>query len=174
MRLVLGAAGIEAIAGMLVAAVGPATAAALEAEGRTPDLVATTTMRQGLLPRCSPVVWPARRSGFRWPKARAERSRTRSVPRGAAVTEQYIYKSAMPVSAPERLRAAFDGGVDAITLTSGSTARHLVEAVGVAGVPAGASIVCIGEQTAVEARAAGPRRSPQSPRAPRSTGCSMR
>ena len=39
-RLVLGAAGIEAIAGMLVAVVGPATAAALEAEGRTPDLVA--------------------------------------------------------------------------------------------------------------------------------------
>jgi uroporphyrinogen-III synthase len=74
---------------------------------------------------------------------------------GATVNEQHIYRSAMPALAPERLRAAFDGGVDAITLTSGSTARHLVEAVGVGGIPASASIVCLGEPTATEARRLG-------------------
>jgi uroporphyrinogen-III synthase len=151
-RLVLGASGIEAIAGMLVAVVGPATAAALEAEGRTPDLVADDHDAAGLstamLARgvAGASVWFPVAEGARGAFADALRVA------GATVTEQYIYRSAMPLSAPERLRAAFDGGIDAITLTSGSTARHLVEAVGVEGVPAGASIVCLGEQTAIEAR----------------------
>jgi uroporphyrinogen-III synthase len=74
---------------------------------------------------------------------------------GATVTEQHIYRSVMPETAPERLHAAFDGGIDAITLTSGSTARHLVEALGVHGVPARVPIVCLGEQTAAEARRVG-------------------
>ena len=47
-RLVVGAAGIEALSPMLVAVVGPATAAALEAEGRTPDLVAPDHDAAGL------------------------------------------------------------------------------------------------------------------------------
>jgi uroporphyrinogen-III synthase len=151
-RLVVGAAGIEGIADMFVAVVGPATAAALEAEGRTPDLVAgdhdaaglsTAMLARGI---AGASVWFPVADGARDAFAEALRAA------GAKVTEQFIYRSAMPVSAPERLRSAFDGGIDAITLTSGSTARHLVEAVGVEGVPAGASIVCLGEQTAIEAR----------------------
>jgi uroporphyrinogen-III synthase len=74
---------------------------------------------------------------------------------GAAVTVQRIYRSVMPESAPERLRAALAGGIDAITLTSGSTARHLVQALGGATLPPGAVIVCIGDQTAAAARTAG-------------------
>ena len=74
---------------------------------------------------------------------------------GASVTVQHIYRSAMPESAPERLRAALAGGVDAITVTSGSTAQNLVQAMGADGLPAGVVIVCIGDQTAAEARAAG-------------------
>jgi uroporphyrinogen-III synthase len=154
-RLVLGAAGIEAIAGMLVAVVGPATAAALEAGGRTPDLVAddhdaaglaTAMLERGV---AGASVWFPVAEGARGELAQALRAA------GATVTEQHIYRSAMPSVAPERLRAAFDGGIDAITLTSGSTARHLVEAVGVGGMPTGASIVCLGEPTAMEARRLG-------------------
>jgi uroporphyrinogen-III synthase len=74
---------------------------------------------------------------------------------GATVRVQQIYRSVMPVCAPEDLHAALAGGVDAITLTSGSTARHLVEALGSNPVPEGVLIVCIGEQTAADARAAG-------------------
>jgi uroporphyrinogen-III synthase len=74
---------------------------------------------------------------------------------GASVTVQTIYRSAMPAAAPDRLHAALVGGVDAITLTSGSTSRNLTAALGDAGLPAGVKIVCIGEQTASEARAAG-------------------
>jgi uroporphyrinogen-III synthase len=61
----------------------------------------------------------------------------------------------MPPPAPERLRAALDGGIDAITLTSGSTARNLVRALGSDRLPVNVAVVCIGEQTATEARLAG-------------------
>jgi uroporphyrinogen-III synthase len=154
-RLVLGAVGIEALADLLVAVVGPATAAALETAGRAPDLVAADHDAAGLstamLDRgvAGASVWFPAAEGASGEFARALRAG------GATVTEQVIYRSAMPVSAPERLRAAFDGGIDAIMLTSGSTARHLVEAVGVEGIPAGASVVCLGQQTAIEARRQG-------------------
>lgn len=154
-RLVLGAAGVDAIADMLVAVIGPATAAALEDAGRAPDLIATDHDARGLaaamLARgvAGASVWFPAAAGARDEFAEALRAE------GASVTEQHVYRSVMPNSAPERLRAAFDGGVDAITLTSGSTARHLVEAVGVEGVPAHALIICLGEQTATEARLAG-------------------
>jgi uroporphyrinogen-III synthase len=154
-RLVLGAAGVEAIADFLVAVVGPATAAALEAEGRAPDLIAddheATGLATAMLGRgvAAASVWFPVAEGARGEFAQALRDA------GALVTEQHIYRSAMPASAPRRLHAAFDSGIDAITLTSGSTARHLVEALGVEGIPAGVSVVCLGEQTANEARRSG-------------------
>ena len=72
------------------------------------------------------------------------------------MTVQLIYRSVMPAGAPDRVRAALAGGVDAITLTSGSTARNL--AAGSRrrrGALRASAIVCIGEQTAAAARAAG-------------------
>jgi uroporphyrinogen-III synthase len=154
-RLVLGAAGIDAIRDMQVAVVGPATAAALETEGRKPDLVANDHDAEGLaaamLDRgvAGATVWFPVAAGARGGFAEALRNA------GATVTEQHIYRSDMPEAAPERLRAAFESGIDAITLTSGSTARHLVEAVGASGVPERAAVVCLGEPTAEEARRAG-------------------
>jgi uroporphyrinogen-III synthase len=154
-RLILGATGGGALAGMLVAAVGPATAAALDAEGATPDLVAGEHDAAGLaaamLERgmAGATVWAPVAEGARGGLAESLRNG------GASVTVQHIYRSVMPVSAPERVRAALAGGVDAITLTSGSTARNLVEALGSNSVPEGMVIVCIGEQTAADAREAG-------------------
>ena len=52
--------------------------------------------------------------------------RTRSRAGGATVIVQHIYRSVMPDVAPDRLGRRSSGGIDAITLTSGSTARHLV------------------------------------------------
>ncbi|MGA7988830.1 MAG: uroporphyrinogen-III synthase, partial [Candidatus Dormiibacterota bacterium] len=66
-----------------------------------------------------------------------------------------IYRTVMPDAAPGRLRAALRDGVDAITLTSGSTARHLMRALAGDALPARVLIVCIGEQTASAARDAG-------------------
>ena len=154
-RLVVGAVGGAALAGMLVAAVGPATAAALDAEGAAPDLVAGEHDASGLAAAMldrgmtGATVWVPVAEGARGGLVESLRSS------GASVTVQHIYRSVMPVSAPERLCAALAGGIDAITLTSGSTARNLVDALGSMGVPAGVVIVCIGNQTAAEARAAG-------------------
>ena len=154
-RLVLGAVGADALAGALVAAVGPATAAALDAQGVAADLVAADHDAAGLAAAmlgrgmAGATVWfpvaEGARGGF------AESLGTG----GAFVTVQHIYRSVMPVSAAERLGAAFAAGVDAITLTSGSTARNLAAALGPEGLPPGVVIVCIGEQTAAEARASG-------------------
>lgn len=154
-RLVLGAAGAAALSGMLVAAVGPATAAALEAHGAAPDLVANEHDAEGLAASmlhhgmAGATVWLPVAEGARGELVETLRGA------GASVTVQHIYRSVMPESAPERLRAALARGIDAITLTSGSTARNLVEALGPDGMPPGLSIVCIGEQTAAEARSCG-------------------
>jgi uroporphyrinogen-III synthase len=154
-RLVIGAAGAPALSGMLVAAVGPATASALEASGVTPDLVGGERDAGGLADAMlergmrGATVWIPSAEGARVDLA----ARLRGA--GAAVTVHHIYRSVMPAAAPELLRAAFAAGVDAITLTSGSTARNLSQAMAADGVPASAVIVCIGEQTAAEARAVG-------------------
>jgi uroporphyrinogen-III synthase len=154
-RLVVGAAGVEWLDGLLVAAVGPATARVLEDAGRTPDLVAADRDAPGLaaalLQRgmAGATVW------FPAAEGASERLIEALRQQGATVAVQHIYRSAMPDAAPERLRAAIHGGIDAITLTSGSTARHLASILGAGSLPAGISIVCIGEQTALEARAAG-------------------
>jgi uroporphyrinogen-III synthase len=154
-RLVLGAAGQAAVSGLLVAAVGPATAAALTAEGVEPDVVASEYDAAGL---AASMLERGVSGGSVWlPVAEDARGGLAEALRtgGAAVTVQRIYRSVMPESAPERLRAALAAGIDAITLTSGSTARHLVQALGGEAVPPGAVIVCIGDQTAAAARTAG-------------------
>jgi uroporphyrinogen-III synthase len=154
-RLVVGAAGLEAFDGMLVAVVGPATAKALEDAGGIPDLaaddhdasgLAAAMLRRGM---AGATVW--------FPSAEGASERLVGALRGsgATVAVQHIYRSVMPDAAPRRLRAAMAEGIDAITLTSGSTARHLASILGADALPAGISIVCIGDQTASEARAAG-------------------
>lgn len=154
-RLVVGAAGLESLAGTRVAAVGPATARVLEDAGRVPDLVAADRDASGLVAAmlmqdmAGATVW--------FPAAEGASDRLVEALRqsGATVAVQDIYRSVMPDAAPERLRAAIADGVDAVTLTSGSTARHLASILGAGSLPAGISIVCIGDQTASEARATG-------------------
>jgi uroporphyrinogen-III synthase len=154
-RLVIGAAGVEALNGTLVAAVGPATALALTDAGVTSDLVASEHEGRGLaaamLTRgmAGATVWfpAAEGASTALPDALTDG--------GATVIVQIIYRSVMPDVAPDRLRSALGTGIDAITLTSGSTARNLTAALGQTPLPAGILVVCIGEQTASEARAAG-------------------
>lgn len=154
-RLVLGAGGSDVLSGMHIAAVGPATAAALDAVEHAPELVAEDHDAGGLAKAMvqrgmsSACVWFPSAWGSSGVLVKALRAA------GASVTVQHIYRSAMPDQAPERLHAALASGVDAITLTSGSTARNLVAALSGDPLPRGVQIVCIGEHTATEARAAG-------------------
>jgi uroporphyrinogen III methyltransferase/synthase len=154
-RLVVGAAGVEALGGLLVAAVGPATAGVLEDAGRTPDLIAAEHDASGLAAAmlrrdmANANVW------FPAAEGASEGLVTALSSDGATVRVQHLYRSAMPDAAPGRLRAAIADGVDAITLTSGSTARHLASIVRADTLLAGVAIVCIGDQTASAAKAAG-------------------
>jgi len=153
-RLVVGAAGVELLAGMLVAAVGPATAGVLEAAGRAPDLITAEHDASGLAAAMitrgisGATVWFPSAEGASGRLERALRDR------GATVHVQPLYRSVMPEDATQRLRRAINEGIDAITLTSGSTARHLASILGDRPLPADVAIVCIGDQTASEARAA--------------------
>lgn len=153
-RLALGAAGPDALRHALVAAVGPETAAALRERGVDADIsgVADADALAAALEATGvrgATVW--------FPSAAASRpelpARLRAA--GAAVIVQPVYRTVLPEDAPRRLAAALDRGIDAVTLTSGSTARHLVRALGERSLPPETVVVCIGEQTAREARAVG-------------------
>lgn len=154
-RLVLGAAGAEALSGMRVAAVGPGTAAALVGAGVDTDLTGGDAEASGLAAALTArgvtgaVVW--------FPSAEGASETLTALLRaaGATVRVQPIYRTVMPDAAPGRLSSALREGVDAITLASGSSARHLVRALGGHALPSSVLIVCIGEQTASAARDAG-------------------
>ena len=153
-RLALGATGPDALRGVEVAAVGAETAATLQARGvrvalagvADADALADALEAAGMQ---GATVW--------FPAAEAARSalpeRLRAV--GADVTVQPVYRTVMPDDAPRRLAVALDQGVDAVTLTSGSTARNLVRALGQRALSPATAVVCIGAHTADAARAVG-------------------
>ena len=153
-RLVLGAAGTDALQDVRVAAVGAETAEALRAREVRADIVGVAD--------AAALAGALEASGMRgatvwFPSAEASRpelpARLRAA--GAVVTVQPVYRTVLPEDASRRLAVALDRGIDAVTLTSGSTARHLVRALGERSLPPATMVVCIGEQTAREAHAAG-------------------
>jgi uroporphyrinogen-III synthase len=69
---------------------------------------------------------------------------------GAQVDVVDAYRNAVPAAAPGQLRLALEGGIDAATFTSSSSASHLAEVAGLAGVAwplAGVHAVSIGPIT---------------------------
>ena len=153
-RLVLGVAS-EALGDVSVAAVGSETAAALKAAGAPADLVAVESDAGGLARAledrgvAGATVW--------FPSAEGASSVLPDGLRaaGAHVDVQTLYRSVMPEDAPRRLAAALQRPLDAVTLTSGSTARNLVAALRGRMLPPATVVVCIGRQTAAAARAGG-------------------
>ena len=74
---------------------------------------------------------------------------------GAAVRRLVLYRVEMPAGAPGRLAAAMAQPLHGVTVASGSAARNLVTALGGRRLGSGTLLVCSGEQTAADARAAG-------------------
>ena len=134
----------------------PSTGAALEAAGvSSPIVVADDRDASGLAAAMraggvrGATVW------FPVGRGRRQDSHRRAAEAGATVNVQpSTGRSCLP-SAPERIRAALTEGIDAVTLTSGSTARHLAEALGGSPLPGGVRIVCIGDADRAGAGAAG-------------------
>ncbi|MDQ3963262.1 MAG: uroporphyrinogen-III C-methyltransferase [Actinomycetota bacterium] len=137
----------RAFSGSRVAAVGPATARALERRGLRPDLVPlehtsnTLTAALGLGP--GTILWP------RAADAPAEKA---TVLRAASweVDEVVAYRNVSGDPEPELVELVRAGGYDFVTFTSASTVAGFVEVVGE--VAADARCVCIGPETAAAAR----------------------
>lgn len=153
-RLVLGAVGAGSLRGVHIAAVGTETSAALGSTGvnvevtggADADALAAALEAAGMM---GATVWFPSAEGAR-PDLPQRLGRA-----GALVLVQPVYRTVMPEDAPRRLGVALDQGIDAVTLTSGSTARNLVRALGQRELPPTTMVVCIGARTAREARVAG-------------------
>jgi uroporphyrinogen-III synthase len=154
-RLVLPLAGDDLAGVASVAAVGPDTAEALGEGGIPVELVAAEHAADGLAVElvargmAGAAVWLPQAQGSRPVLA----NRLRDA--GADVRVTIAYRSEMPAGAPERLARALESPVDAITLTSGSTAENLSRALAGRRLAPGVAVVCIGEQTAEAARLRG-------------------
>lgn len=137
-----------------VAAIGPATAGALRESGIRADLVPAEFVAEALLAELA----KAGVGGERVLLARAEVTRDvlegglREL--GARVDLVTLYRTTRVEDAPARLASVLARGLDAITLASSSSVRHLVEALGQdAGRKLdGVAVACIGPVTAQTAR----------------------
>ncbi|MBI4587427.1 MAG: uroporphyrinogen-III synthase [Candidatus Rokubacteria bacterium] len=116
---------LRALRGARVAAIGPATAAALEAGGLLPEVVPDEYRAEGLVERLRGLI----RRGDRVLLPRAAETRDLLVAelerRGARVTEVPAYRTVAVKEGAEALRSELKAGrVDLVTFTSSSTARN--------------------------------------------------
>jgi uroporphyrinogen III methyltransferase/synthase len=138
-----------------VAAVGPATAAALGGHGIVPDFVPDEYVGEGLLEGlCLRGVGPGTR--ILLPRALEARE---VLPeglreRGARVDVVPAYRTVPGAGDPTALEALKAGEVDAVTFTSSSTVKGFLDLVGETDL-SGVTIAAIGPVTAETARAAG-------------------
>jgi len=114
--------------GLRVAAIGPATAAALVAHGIQPATVPEEYRAEALVERLRPQIGPADRVLL--PRAaQAREVLAQELARlGAAVVEVPAYTTRRVEAGAARLREALArGAVDVVTFTSSSTARNFAE-----------------------------------------------
>lgn len=146
----------RAFASAKIAAIGPATARALEERGLRPDVVPTEYVAEAVVEAMRPLVSP----GDRVLLPRAESARAELVSGlegfGATVDEVPIYRAAVPSEAsPEVLAELREGRIDVVTFTSSSTVRNLLAMLGDTSALERPLIACIGPITAKTAREAG-------------------
>ncbi len=145
----------RALAGLRIAAVGPATAEALWRYGLVADAVPPEFRASALLDELKTVMHP----GARFLVARAETAATELAQdlrtAGAEADEIIVYRSVPATGDTAALQEALaQGTIQYATFASAATVRNLVEAVGAAAL-ASVRVAVIGQQTAEAARAAG-------------------
>ncbi|WP_169166784.1 uroporphyrinogen-III synthase [Cellulomonas taurus] len=148
---------VDLLADVRVAAVGGSTARALRSVGVRVDVVPTGQSSARTLLRAWPPVdsQPEPRRvllplGDLAADTLAEGLRSH----GWAVDVVTTYRTVPgPMPEPETRQEWAAGAIDAVLLTSGSTARNLVDLLGP--VPDGVHLICIGDSTAAEALRAG-------------------
>ena len=144
-----------AFAAVHVAAIGPATAAALQSRHIHVALVPERYVAEGLLD----AIPPPAGQRFLLPRAAGSRAtlRTGLVAAGAEVAEVHAYQT-MQEEPSSAAFAALDAGVDVLTFTSSSTVHNFCSQMGperTRRLAAQARVVAIGPITAATARALG-------------------
>jgi uroporphyrinogen III methyltransferase/synthase len=142
-----------------LAAIGPATAAALAAWGLRPEVVPDEYVAEALAARLRPLIQP----GERVLLPRAAETRDLLVRElaalGAVVAEVPAYRTrAATEQAPGLREALSEGRVDVVTFTSSSTVRSFCALFGPAELPrlmAGVTVACIGPITRATAQGRG-------------------
>jgi len=158
-RLESGGLGPDVLARCRVAAIGPATAAALAEWGLAPEIVPDEYVAESLVQRLQPCV----RAGDRVLLARAVEARDVLVraleERGAVVDEVTAYRTRAAAERAPELRSALSGReVDIVTFTSPSTVRNfaaLFDPRDLGRLMAGITVACIGPITRAAAAAVG-------------------
>lgn len=139
-----------------LAAVGPATAAALAAAVRPPDLVAETHVAEAL----AEVIAATGAARVLFPHGDIARD---ALPaglraRGAAVDDVVVYRTVPGEGVAAIVEVLREGSADALLFASASAVRFVADALGRAGAAARAgrpAIFCLGPVTAAAARRAG-------------------
>ena len=140
----------------MVAAIGPATAAALVQRGIKPDFVPTTSVSEAVVAELSgrewygvPVLLPGADIGRDvLAKGLAEL--------GARIERVSAYRNVTPANAAQDARKLLSRGMDAITFTSSSTVRNLLDILdGDKSAVESSLVACIGPVTAETARELG-------------------
>lgn len=139
----------QALSGLRVGAIGPATAAALAARSVRAAFIPQQYVAEAILAEIGDVA------GQRILLPRADIARQALVEglraRGAEVDQVAVYRTVPADPPPEAWEALRSGRIDVITFTASSTVRNfvtLVEGRGLRGVLDGACIACIGPVTA--------------------------
>ncbi len=147
--------GAGALAGARVAAIGPATAAALRERGVRVDVVPERYVAESVVDALA-AAGNLRARRVLLPRAAGAREvlPERLTQLGALVTEVEAYRAVADSGQTTDLRERLASGtIDAVTFTSSSTVRSFVEAVGCE--LGGAAVACIGPVTAATARELG-------------------
>lgn len=150
---------LAVLRGLRVAAIGPATAAALAEWTIAPEVVPDEYRAEGLVERLRALVRPGDRVLL--PRAAETRDLLpKELERlGAAVTEVPAYRTLPVTEGAAALRRALEAGqVDVVTFTSSSTVRHFVAMLAPGEAKArlgGVAVACIGPITADTARELG-------------------
>ena len=118
---------VRALGGVKLAAIGPATAAALEQRGLRPEVTAKNFVAEGLLKALEPFDLQDRRVLIpRAQQARQVLPQTLAQ-RGARVEVVAAYRTTAPAESARRLAEALEQGLDAVTFTASSTVTNLMK-----------------------------------------------
>lgn len=151
---------LRSLSGCHIGAIGPKTAAAIEAAGLHVDFVPSRFSQEGMVRELPRRVLRGKRALILSAEESRDVLETGLRRQGMAVTKVPIYRTVIPNALTGRISTAFSAPFDAVTVTSASCVDHLWQALKAAGKPslfARLPFASIGPVTSAAVRAHGGR-----------------